>query len=96
MIPTQSQINRFYAIEGKELPQPEDYNEAFDLVQRLDKESTVYFDEMMKFADRINQEGLSKLEDAVGELQEAIQDSRVEIQKRIMEVYRIIAMEDGQ
>jgi gas vesicle protein len=96
MIPTQSELKKFFALEGKELQQPEDYTEAFNLIQRLDRDSTYYFDDMMKYADRINQENLKQLDDAMGELQEAIQDSRVEIQKRIMEVYRIIAMEDGQ
>lgn len=71
-----------------------DYTEAFDLVQRLDNESELYFSEMLKFAERIGKEDIRALEDAVGELQEAISDARFDVQKRIMAVYAIIAQED--
>jgi len=73
---------------------PLDYTEAFDLTQRLDSESEHYFNEMRIFADRIAKEDIGALEDAVGGLQESIDNAKKDIQKRIMAVYAIIARED--
>jgi len=73
---------------------PVDYTETFHIVSRLDSESTADFDNMMKFADRLSRENCAAIEDLVGELQQAINTARENVQKRIMDIYAKIAKED--